>query len=329
MLIMKVSHRLYLTVLPAILGVLAVAGLAYWGQYAHVVPSVVVTIAVVAATTSLVLSWANARYVAQRIERLAGTQQHEPRPSLRGLLHAILPHRVASRPDELDKIEGVVDSLSSAVAGAEAAKTENERAAEQRVVEYASLMEAVASASAERLEEVRLPLHILLENHFGDLNENQEEMLGAARNAAEAVDADILALLQIAELDLGKRELRGDRILPGDLLRALVPGLQAAAEQAHVILKVDIEPAVPAIHGDPPMVHDALATLLGDAIRGGSGGSALQLSLAREKGDARITLDGATASDRTPRLILAERVIVASGGRIAKDDGNLRIVFPL
>lgn len=35
---MKVSHRLYLTVLPAILGVLAVAGLAYWGQYAHVIP---------------------------------------------------------------------------------------------------------------------------------------------------------------------------------------------------------------------------------------------------------------------------------------------------
>jgi len=96
-----------------------------------------------------------------------------------------------------------------------------------------------------------------------------------------------------------------------------------------VAAKVDIEPAVPAIHGDPPMVHDALATLLGDAIRCGSVGSALELSLAREKGDARITLDGATASDRTPRLILAERVIVASGGRIAKDDGNLRIVFPL
>ena len=34
----KVSHRLYLTVTPAILGVLLMAGLAYWGQYAHTVP---------------------------------------------------------------------------------------------------------------------------------------------------------------------------------------------------------------------------------------------------------------------------------------------------
>src|ERR1700754_3393646 len=130
---MKVSHRLYLTVLPAVLGVLTVAGLAYWGQYAHVVPSVVLTIAVIATAGSLVLSWVNARYVVSRIERLAGTQQHEPRTTLRGFLKSIVPHRVESKPDELDKIEGVVDSLSSAVAGAEAAKTENERAAEQRV----------------------------------------------------------------------------------------------------------------------------------------------------------------------------------------------------
>lgn len=285
------------------------------------------TIAIVAAGTSLVLSWANARYVAQRIERLAGTQQHEPRPSLRGLLHAILPHREKSRPDELDKIEGVVDSLSSAVAGAEAAKTENERVAEQRVTEYATLMELVASASANRLEEVRLPLHILLENHFGDLNENQEEMLGAARNAAEAVDADILALRQIAELDLGKRELRRDRILPGDLLRALVPGLQAAAEQAHVSLRVDIEPAVPAIHGDPPMVHDALATLLGDAIRAAAEGSALELTLARAEGGARVQLSGVVKYERIPRLVLAERVVIASGGEIVSSDKQLTILF--
>ena len=85
----------------------------------------------------------------------------------------------------------------------------------------------VADNAAKRLEEVRLPLHILLENRFGDLNENQEEMLGAARAAAEATDADVVALRTIAELDLGTRTLRRDRILPGDMIRALVPTLQA------------------------------------------------------------------------------------------------------
>lgn len=324
---MKVSHRLYLTVVPGIVGLLTVAGLAYWGRYARVVPEVVLGIAVVATAASVALSWANARYVAQRIERLAGTQQHQPWPTWRGLVNAVLPRRQTSRPDELDKIEGVVDSLSSAVAGAEAAKTEKERAAERRVTEYATMVEAVASASAKRLEEVRLPLHILLENHFGDLNENQEEMLGAARNAAEATDADIVALRQIVELDLGRRELRSDRILPGDLLRALVPTLQASAEQANATLRVDIEPAVPAIHGDPPMVHDALATLLGDAIRNAPAGRALELTLERDGAAARIRLVGALYEGTTPRLVLAERVVVGTGGVITGDHNGLTIVF--
>lgn len=324
---MKVSHRLYLTVVPAVVGVLTVAGLAYWGRYAHVVPEVVLTIAIVATAGSLVLSWANARYVAQRIERLAGSEQHEPRPSLRGLLHAILPHREAARPDELDKIEGVVDSLSSAVAGAEAAKTEGERAADRRIVEYATLVEAVASASASRLEEVRLPLHILLENHFGDLNENQEEMLGAARHAAEAVDADIIALRQIAELDLGKRELRADRILPADLLRALVPTLQASAEQVNATLKVDIEPGVPAVHGDLPMLHDALATLLGDAIRNAPAASALTLSLSRDGQHALVRLSGAMTKEKSARIVLAERIVIATGGHIANEASTLAMRF--
>jgi signal transduction histidine kinase len=172
-----------------------------------------------------------------------------------------------------------------------------------------------------------LPLHILLENHFGDLNENQEEMLGAARNAAESIDADIVALRQIAELDLGERELRRDRILPADLLRALVPTLQASAEQAHATLRVDLEPGVPAIHGDPPLLHDSLATLLGDAIRSAEAGKELSLSLSRDGTTATIRLDGALPRDHSARAALARRVVVASGGRIIRENTRLTIVF--
>lgn len=324
---MKVSHRLHLTVVPAVVGVLTVAGLAYWGRYAQVVPELVLVIAGAATVGSLALSWANARYVAQRIERLAAAEQQEPSARLKGLLESVLPNRDARGFDELDKIEGVVELLSNAVAGAEAAKTEGQRAAERRVAEYATLLQEVASSSAARLEEVRLPLHILLENHFGDLNENQEEMLGAARNAAESIDADILALRQIAELDLGQRESRRDRILPGDLLRAVVPTLQASAEQANAMLRVEIEPAVPAILGDPPMLHDALAALLGDAIRGAASGTALELTLSREERGARIQLTGVSSHDRTPRLILAERVVAETGGEVARVNDRLTILL--
>ena len=105
-----------------------------------------------------------------------------------------------------------------------------------------------------------------LENHFGDLNENQEEMLGAARLAADTVDGDLAALRRIADLDRGILPFRRDRLRPGDLVRALIPMLQAAADKAGATLRVDIEPVVPAIHGDQAMLQESLAALLGGLL---------------------------------------------------------------
>ena len=60
---MRVTQRLYLTVLPAVVGLLTVAALAYWGQYAHTVPTVFLVIAAVATVASLALTWVNARQI--------------------------------------------------------------------------------------------------------------------------------------------------------------------------------------------------------------------------------------------------------------------------
>jgi K+-sensing histidine kinase KdpD len=324
---MKISHRLYLTALPAIIGVLVVAALAYWGQYAHAVPQLLVVVAAVATIGSVLLSWNNARYVVQRIERLAGVGAGND-ASLKGVASARATGRVATHPDELDTIEGVVDHLSSAVAVAEQTLTDRESAANRRAGEYASMLATVATESARRLEEVRLPLHILLENHFGDLNENQEEMLGAARNAAEAVDADLIALKQIAELDLGGRELRRDRLLPGDLVRSLMPTLQAIAEQHHVTLAVDLEPLVPAIRGDQPQLQDALAAVIGGAIKAATTTTELQLRVVRGDATVRIELLGGGQPEPDLRLLLASRIITSSGGSVSHAGGVLTVSFP-
>ena len=326
---MKISHRLYLTALPAIVGVLVVAALAYWGQYAHAVPQLLLVVAVVATVGSVILSWTNARYVVQRIERLAGVGSGiEASKSRKGPTTALTPGRVATHPDELDTIAGVVDHLSSAVAEAELTRVERDSAAERRVRDYANMLENVATESAKRLEEVRLPLHILLENHFGDLNENQEEMLGAARTAAEAVDADVIALQQIAELDLGKRELRRDRLFAADLVRSLVPTLQAIAEQHHATLAVDLEPLVPAIRGDQPQLQDALAAVLGGAIRAAATTAELQLRVMRDAGAVRIELRGGGDPEPDLRLVLASRILSASGGSMNHTEDTLTIRFP-
>jgi len=323
---MKISHRLYLTALPAIIGVLVVAALAYWGQYAHAVPQLLVVVAAVATLGSVVLSWNNARYVVQRIERLAGVGADDT--NLKGAASALTAGRVTTHPDELDTIEGVVGKLGSAVVVAEQTRSERESAAEQRTTEYARMLAVIATDSAKRLEEVRLPLHILLENHFGDLNENQEEMLGAARTAAEAVDADLVTARQIAELDLGTRELRRDRLLPADLVRSLVPTLQAIAEQQHATLVVDLEPLVPAIRGDQPQLQDALAAVIGGAIKVTTPTAELQLRVARRDGAVRIELRGGGHPEPDLRLLLASRVLASLGGLVSHANDVLTVSFP-
>ena len=323
---MKISHRLYLTALPAIIGVLVVAALAYWGQYAHAVPQLLVVVAAVATLGSVVLSWNNARYVVQRIERLAGVGADDT--NLKGAASALTAGRVTTHPDELDTIEGVVGKLGSAVVVAEQTRSERESAAEQRTTEYARMLAGIATESAKRLEDVRLPLHILLENHFGDLNENQEEMLGAARTAAEAVDADLVTARQIAELDLGTRELRRDRLLPADLVRSLVPTLQAIAEQQHATLVVDLEPLVPAIRGDQPQLQDALAAVIGGAIKATTPTAELQLRVARRDGAVRIELRGGGHPEPDLRLLLASRVLASLGGLVSHANDVLTVSFP-
>jgi K+-sensing histidine kinase KdpD len=306
---MKISHRLYLTAAASVVGVLAVAALAYRGQYARAIPAPLLVIAVIAAVASSSLSWWSARYVSQRVERLAGAS-------------------AVPGPDELDTIEDVVDHLSSAVVEAGATSSEREAAARRRISEYATMVATIATESTARLEEVRLPLHILLENRFGDLNENQEEMLGAARTAAEAVDADLIALREIAELDLETRTLRRDRLLPGDLIRSIVPTLQAIADRRHVALAIDLEPLVPALRGDQPRLQDALATLLGGAIREAPEGASLRLSVSRDEGGVRIQLEHGGEGASSIRGALAWRVVAASMGSIARSPEALIVRFP-
>src|SRR5579884_3483047 len=102
---MRIGQRMYLALLPALLGVVTVAALAYWGQYAHEAPGWFVLVAALATIASLIVAWINARYVTRRVERLATT-------TVRGASQ----QADTARPDELETIESAVHHLSN-VAG--------------------------------------------------------------------------------------------------------------------------------------------------------------------------------------------------------------------
>jgi signal transduction histidine kinase len=309
---MRIGQRLFLAVLPAVLGLFLVAALAYWGQYAQRVPPLLVIVAAVAAVASLLVSWHNARYVTSRIERLAGAQAH-PRPGPR---------------DEIDTIESAVDRLSSEVTIAREEGAQRESRAVAHREELSALLATVTESAMRAIDEVRLPVHILLANRFGDLNENQEEMLGAAQSAVDQAAALLGRVHLIAELDRGSLELRRDPVRLDDVVNAAIPALRAEAKLRQIEVSVDLAPALPRVITDRTHFQDAIATLLRSAVRRTADGGVVTIAAQREGAGVCLTIEHGTGDAAGVELAIARRLIVAVGGRVEEGAAHTRIDMP-
>lgn len=327
---MRISQRLYLAVAPAILGVFTVAGLAYWGAFHRAAPEWVVVVAAVSAVGSLILAWQNTRYVARRIERLAGARGRRESAALSPLSvvrNAALP-RTGGTPDELDSIEEVVDHLSTAVRVAQADREARERAAAERVQEYALLLDEGAVAVRRQLSDARVALHILLEHHFGPLNDNQDEMLEAARAGTDAAETELARLQEIAQLDRGALNVRREPLRVADLLQSVRPQLEADAARIGVTLTVDTMPGLPRITGDRVRLQQALELLLRHLVRHATAGTALTIATQVEAGELRIAVLHTQPPTLDADVALARRIIQAHGGSIDVTDDGTTIALP-
>jgi signal transduction histidine kinase len=294
----KISHRLFLGVIPSVVGLFTVAGLAYWGQYHQTAPVMVVWAAGAATVISLIVAWRETRYVAHRVERLASTKGGD------------------KKVDELDVIEQRVESLGEA---ATAAKADAARAAEdagRRNMEYATLLAEAATSASRQLAEARLSLHVLQDNHFGELNDNQEEMIGAAREATEAAEVELNHLREIADIDRGALALRRDLVKPGEIIRSLLPLLNAQATKQGVRILSELEPALPRVVGDRGRLQDALGLILKDAVRYAVPGTSVSIHASSQPSTVTIVVNHSSPHSYTGDVALADRLIRAQGGSV-------------
>src|SRR2546423_2969217 len=306
---MKISHRLFLGVLPSSVGLLTVAGLAYWGQYHHTVPQLVVWAAGATTVLSLGVAWWNTRYVALRVERLASARVGD------------------GKADELDVIEHRVELLGEA---ATAAKADAARAAEdagRRTIEYATLLAETATAASKQLAEARLSLHVLQDNHFGELNDNQEEMIGAAREATDAAEVELNHLREIADLDRGALALRRDLVKPGDMIRSLLPVLNAQAARQTVRIMTELEPALPRVVGDRGRLQDVLGIILKYAVRYAIPGTTISIHATSQPATVTIIVNHGSPHSYTGDVALADRLIRAQRGSVTHLDDSTTITL--
>jgi signal transduction histidine kinase len=331
----KVAQRLFLAVVPAVVGIFLVAGLSYWGRFAYVVPEWVLTVAIVGAALSLVVSWMNTRYIARRIDRLAarvgespGSETRAPRSVTQAVTDVVAPREAAhTSPDELDAIEQTVDRLSSAVSDAEAERRAQVAALDARKKEYAELVSRTAASVARALDDVQLPLHILLENRFGELNENQEEMLGAARASTENAATEVAALRDIADFDRGTIAGREDAVRINDVLSSLTPMLIAEGELRDIVAHVDVAPGLPAIRGDRRQIQESVSAVLLDTLRGTPAGSAFSIEVDSDAQSVRITVTHGGEGPPAASHALPKRLLSANRASLTEENGKTVIRF--
>ncbi len=315
---LSVGQRLLLGIAPALLAVVLVVGLAYYGEIGRQAPAYVVTGAGVLACISLYATWSNTRYLASRIRRLAGGV--EP-----GDADAALPE-----DDELGRIEQVVGKLGTALADSEEERRRilMQNDAHQR--EQATILGATVRDTMARLDDIRLPLHILIDAPFGELNENQEELIETARTAADALDAALRRLTTICDVDRGSMSVLLERISVNEVIRGVIPMLRASAERRNLRLDVRLDPSMPRVAADRARLAEALALLGNEAAWTAREGVEPRISTGARENYVWVVMSpmDSAANAGKPEHVVATRLITVQGGTVITEGERLEIRLP-
>ena len=205
----------------------------------------------------------------------------------------------------------------------------SDRSEGARAREYARLIDDITRVMGARLEEAQLPLHILLSSPFGALNENQEEMLGAAQAAVDAADVELRRLRKLVELDRGALTPVIQPVPVGELLRPVLAIGQARAAQASVQLRTDISDRAPRALVDATLAQEALTTLVTGAVAATRPAGDVRVS-AVEREDGRVVIDIAHDAAPIPETLdrrLAQRLLDAQGAELTESPGLTRIAL--
>jgi len=145
--------------------------------------------------------------------------------------------------------------------------------------------------------EIRTPMNAIL--GMADLLIASETIRGADRESVETIQGAGRSLLGIindildfSRLEAGRVDLESVAFDPARLVREVGALFSGPARQKGIELRVDLDPAVPVLVGDPGRVRQILSNLAGNAVKFTAAGS-VTLSLrvvSRDEAMARVAL---------------------------------------
>jgi signal transduction histidine kinase len=312
----SVGSRLLLGLAPSLLAVAMVAGLVYWGEYGRQAPHAVMAVAVVLAVLTLGMTFWNVRYLVTRFDRITELVQSEAKG---GAAESRL-----GATDEFDRIEQVVGHLGSALTLSESERARADAQGTARLKEQSTLLAALVRDTLARLDDVRMPLHILLESRFGELNENQEELLRDARSASDEMDAALRRLGHVADADRDALPVTRELVQVNDVVRAILPLIRASAERRGARVDVVLEPGLPRVLADRVRLAEALSLLATLSAAASDSEHPVTVSTRRLAREAVVELQPLPSDgERGSSSALAERLVAVQGGEVQRGTDRL------
>ena len=119
----------------------------------------------------------------------------------------------------------------------------------------------------EPLRRLRLSLYALTQQHAGELRPLQMELAQSAAQEAEHLDDLMLDLIEVAELETGRRQLRKEKIRPIDALRDAAAQFRDAAREKNIDVELSAFDDVAWIEADRRALRTILDNLITNALR--------------------------------------------------------------
>ncbi len=134
------------------------------------------------------------------------------------------------------------------------------------------LVATVAHELRTPLTSLRMAVHLLAEKAVGELTEKQADLVFAAREECDRLQAIVDELLDLSRISADRIELRIAPEDPEELVREALDAQRSTAAQRQVELRSELMPGLPAVAVDRDRVLLVLANLVGNAVRYGPAG---------------------------------------------------------
>ena len=119
----------------------------------------------------------------------------------------------------------------------------------------------------EPLQHLRLALYTLTRGYAGKLNELQMDIAHRGEHEAEKLDDIMTDLMEVAELDTGRRELRAEKLRPYYALQDAAARHRAQAQAKEIRLTVKAFEDLPYVSADRRALRTILDNLILNALR--------------------------------------------------------------